>query len=133
MQILRECLWVAGFIQIAMVLANFYLPRKLDYRGNISRMSPLVRQVFITHAFYIGGVVLLLAVLTLAFPGDLASGHGLGRFLSATMCVFWFCRIPLQLFYYDAIVRRANRFGDVAMITALCFLVATYGAATFAK
>jgi hypothetical protein len=133
MQILQKCLWIAGLIQIAMVLANVYLPSNLDYHGNISRMSTIVRQVFITHAVYIAGVVLLFAIVTLTFPADLMSGRGLGRFLAAAMCLFWFCRIPLQLFYYDPAVRRANRAGDVAMTFALVFLTATYGTATFWK
>lgn len=132
MHILPKCLWLAGLIQIAMVLANGYLPSKLDYRGNISRMAPLIRQIFITHAVYIAGVVLLFAVLIFGFAADLMSGCGLGRFLAAAMCLFWFCRIPLQLFYYEANVRRANRAGDIAMIIALAFLAATYGAAALA-
>lgn len=131
MPILQKCLWIAGLIQIAMVLANVYLPSKLDYRGNISRMSKLVRQVFITHAVYIAGVVLLFAIVTLCFRADLMSGHGLGRFLAGAICLFWFCRIPLQLFYYDPAVRHANRAGDVAMTLALVFLTATYGTAAF--
>jgi hypothetical protein len=133
MTILQKCLWIAGLIQVAMVFANVYLPSKLDYRGNISRMAPLVRQIFIAHAAYIAGVVLLFAILTFAFPTDLVSGRGLGRFLAAAMCLFWFCRIPLQLFYYDATVRRENRLGDVAMTLALVFFVATYGAAAYWK
>jgi hypothetical protein len=129
MQILLKCLWIAGLIQVGMVLANVYLPSKLEYSGNISRMSTIVRQVFITHAFYIAGVVLLFAVVTFPFPADLVSGHGLGRFLAGAISIFWFCRMPLQLFYYDASVRRANRFGDVGMTFALVFLTATYGVA----
>jgi hypothetical protein len=120
-------------IQFAIFLANFYLPFKLQYRKNITPMAPFFRQVFTTHAAYITGIVLLFSVITFGFAPDLISGHGLGRFLAATVCVFWFCRIPLQLFYYDKSIRRANRLGDVAMTLALFFLAATYGAAaTFA-
>jgi hypothetical protein len=132
MHILQKCLWLAGMIQLAMALTNLYLPSKLDYRGNISRMSTLVRQIFITHAVYIAGVVLLFAIITFGFAADLTCGRGLGRFLAAAICLFWFCRIPLQLFYYDPPVRRANRMGDIAMTLALLFLVATYGFAVFA-
>jgi hypothetical protein len=129
MLMLQKCLWIAAMIQMAIFLANFYLPFKLQYRKNISPMAPFFRQVFITHAAYIAGVVLLFSVITFAFAPELTSGHGLGRFLSATLCVFWFIRIPLQLFYYDKSVRRANRLGDVAMTLALIFLAITYGAA----
>jgi hypothetical protein len=131
MQILLKCLWIAGLIQMAIFLANFYLPFKLKYRQNISSLAPFFRQVFITHAGYVAGVVLLFSTITFVFAADLASGHGLGRFLAAAMCVFWVCRIPLQLFYYDASIRRANRAGEMATIGALLFLAVTYGAAAF--
>jgi hypothetical protein len=126
---LQKCLWIAAMIQMAIFLANFYLPFKLQYRKNISPMAPFFRQVFITHAAYITGVVLLFSVITFAFAPDLASGHGLGQFLATALCLFWLARIPLQLFYYDKQIRRANRLGDIAMTLALIFLAITYGAA----
>src|SRR5579864_2605075 len=106
MQILLKCLWISAMIQFAIFLANFYLPFKLQYRKNISPMAPFFRQVFITHAAYIAGVVLLFSVITFAFAPELASGRGIGQFLAATLSLFWFIRIPLQLFYYDKSVRR---------------------------
>lgn len=129
MQILLKCLWIAGLIQVAIFLANFYLPSKLRYRENISHLAPFFRQIFITHAAYVAGVVLLFAVLSLGFAPDLASGHGMGRLLAAAMCLFWLCRVPVQLFYFDSAVRRANRTGDVVMTMALLFMAVTYGAA----
>jgi hypothetical protein len=129
MQILLKCLWISAAIQMVIFLANFYLPFKLKYGKNISPMAPFFRQVFITHAAYITGVVVLFSVITFAFAPELASGHGLGRFLATTLFIFWLARIPLQLFYYDKSVRRAHRPGDVAMTLALIFLAATYGAA----
>jgi hypothetical protein len=132
MNILQKCLFVAGLIQAGMLLANFYLPGKLKYRENLKLVAPIVRQVFISHAIYIIGVVLLFTLITFGFPGDLASGHGLGRFLAASMCIFWLCRIPLQMFFLDRELRRQNRLGDVAMLLGLAFLAATYGAAALA-
>jgi hypothetical protein len=119
-------LWIAALVQLAIALANFSLPRKLQYRENLDRVAPIIRQVFIVHSGYIVGVVTLFAALTFGFASELASGRGLGRFLAASLSLFWFCRIPLQLFYYDPDVRRANRTGDVAMTVALVFIASTY-------
>jgi len=122
-------LWLAGFVQVAIAFANVFLPKKLNYRDNLSRVSPIIRQVFVVHSVYIVGVVLLFAGVTFGFAGELASGHGLGRFLAAAMALFWLCRAPVQLLYYDASLRRTNRAGDVAFVTAALFLAGTYGAA----
>jgi hypothetical protein len=125
-------LWLAGLVQVAIAVANAFLPKKLHYHSNLSRVTPIIRQVFVVHSVYIVGVVLLFAAVTFGFAGELASGRGLGRFLSAAMAVFWLCRAPVQLLYYDAGLRRTNRVGDVAFTVAALFLTATYGAAALA-
>ncbi|HET9399957.1 MAG TPA: hypothetical protein VFO34_03315 [Candidatus Acidoferrales bacterium] len=122
-------LWGAGGIELAIFAANFYVPRKLDFRKGIAGAPTMIRQVFFVHAGYVAGVVLLFALMSFLFAPELASGRGLGRFLSAAICIFWACRVPLQVFYYDREVRRANRAGDLAMTAALVYLAATYGAA----
>ncbi len=132
MRALLLFLWLAGLIQVAIAFANVFLPKKLNYRGNLSRVAPIIRQVFVVHSVYIVGVVLLFAAVTFGFAGELASGRGLGRFLAAAMALFWLCRAPVQLLYYDASLRRGNRAGDVAFTMAALFLAATYGAAAFA-
>ncbi len=122
-------LWLAGFVQIAIAFANLFIPKKLSYQENLSRVAPIIRQIFVVHSVYIVGVVLLFAVVTFGFAAELASGRGLGRFLAAAMALFWLCRAPVQLLYYDASLRRTNRAGDVAFTLAALFLTATYGAA----
>ena len=133
MRTLVVALWIAGVVQLAIALANLVLPRKLKYRENLARIAPIIRQIFVVHSGYIVGIVLLFAVITFGFATELASGRGLGRFLAASMAVFWTCRVPLQLFYYDAASRRANRAGDTAITFALLFLAATYAAAALVQ
>jgi hypothetical protein len=133
MRVLLQLLWLAGFVQVAIASANLFLPAKLRYRENLSRVSPIIRQIFVVHSFYIVGVVLLFAALTFGFAGELASGHGLGRFLAASIALFWLFRAPVQLLYYDATLRQENRWGDIAFTAAALFLTATYGAASFAQ
>lgn len=124
-------LWLAGAVQVAIALANFFLPAKLKYRENLSRVAPIIRQIFVVHSIYIVGVVLLFAAVTFGFAGELASGHGLGQFLAAAIALFWLFRAPVQLLYYDATLRRQNRWGDIAFTVGALFLSATYAAASF--
>lgn len=131
MRAITLALWVAGVLELAIAFANFILPRKLKYQDNLSLVTPLVRQIFVVHSAYIVGVVLLFAGITFGFTAELASGQGLGRFLAASMALFWFCRVPVQLFYYDSALRRENRLGDVAITLALLFLAGTYATAAF--
>lgn len=129
MRSLTVALWVAGVLQLAIAFANFALPGKLKYRQNLARVAPIIRQIFVVHSGYIVGIVLLFATITFGFAADLASGRGLGRFLAAAIAVFWICRIPVQIFYYDAALRRDHRAGDTAITLSFLFLAATYMAA----
>jgi hypothetical protein len=126
-------LWLACVVQVAISAANLFLPGKLKYRENLGHVAPIIRQIFVVHSAYIVGVVLLFAAVTFGFASELTSGRGLGRFLAVAMAIFWLCRAPVQLLYYDASLRRADRFGDIAFTAAVLFLAAVYGAAAIVR
>ncbi len=125
----RLWLWLAGAIHAAIVLANFPLPAKLRVREGIAPLPPFLRQVFIVHWIYIVLTVGCFSALCFLFPRELAGASPLGRFLSGFLGLFWGLRILLQLFYYDAGVRRENRVLDLAYMLSLFVLVGIFGAA----
>lgn len=120
---------VAGVVQIAIALANLPLALRLQYGKNLAGASAMVRRIFYVHASYVVYMVLGLAVVSLAFPAELASGHGMGRFLSGFMALFWGLRVPIQLFYYPIEVRKQNRLADVVFIVAFAFLAVVFAIA----
>jgi hypothetical protein len=122
-------IWAAGAVQLAILGANFVLPQKLDCRQNLARVSPMIRQVFVVHWIYIAGILAIFSALCFEFAPELAGGSRLGHFLSATIALFWLPRIPIQLFFYDAELRRQHRLGDVAMVLAIGFIVVVFSAA----
>lgn len=125
-------LWVAGSIQMAIVLANGALPARLNVRVGMAGVPRFLRQVFAVHWIYIVLTVLLFSLLCFFFARDLVGGSKLGRFLCGAMGVFWALRLPLQLFYYDAELRRQNRGLDVAYVLGLVALIAIFGTAAIA-
>ena len=124
-----ELIVLAGLVQLALVGANVTLPRFLKPSTELAPVSPMIRKMFYVHWIYIVFVLLMFSGLSLLFAGELASGHPLGRFISAAIAVFWLARVPIQFFYYDADLRRAHRAGDVACLTAFTFLGVVYGIA----
>ncbi|HXZ10875.1 MAG TPA: hypothetical protein VEG64_00655 [Candidatus Sulfotelmatobacter sp.] len=124
---LIQLIWLAGAVQLAIVAGNFVLPAKLECRENLARVSPMIRHVFIVHWAYIVAVLGMFSALCFFFAPDLAGASRLGRFLSATIALFWLPRIPIQLFLYDPELRRRHRLGDVLMLLALVYLVGVFG------
>ncbi len=129
MQWLVILIWVAGAVQLAILAANFVIPGKLRCRENLSRVSPMIRTVFIVHWIYILLMLAIFSAICFRFAPELAGASRLGHFLSAAIALFWLPRIPIQLFAYDHELRRQHRAADVAMLLALTFVVLVFGAA----
>jgi hypothetical protein len=122
MRFLIPGLWMAGAVQLVILAANFFLPKKLRCRENLSRVSPMIRSVFVVHWVYIVLVLGIFSALSFWFAPELAGASRLGRFLSATIAVFWLLRVPIQLFAYDPELRRQNRLGDIIFLAAFSYL-----------
>ncbi len=128
--LMKELIWVAGGIHLAIIVANAPLPARLKVRENLAGVPQLIRQVFYVHWVYIVIVLGLFAALCFGFAPELAGETTLGRFLSAFMAAFWLLRIVLQAFYYDETIRKENRVLDLLYLTGLTVLVAIFGMAS---
>jgi hypothetical protein len=122
-------LWAAGAVQLAIIVANLILPKKLNCRENLSRVSPMIRAVFVVHWGYIVLVLGIFTSLSFWFAPELAGESRLGRFLSAAIAVFWLLRVPIQFAFYDPEIRRQNRFSDVIFLLAFSYLGIVFGIA----
>ena len=122
-------LWAAGAVQLVIMAANFVLPGKLRCSENLTRVSPMIRSVFVVHWVYIVLVLCIFSSLCFWFAPELAGASHLGRYLSAVIAVFWLLRIPIQLFFYDPEIRRQNRFGDVLFLFFFSYLGVVFSAA----
>lgn len=122
----KTLLYAAGGLQLVVVAANFVIPGRLEFAGNLSKTSPIIRQIFRVHHVYIVGILAFFAALCFVFPEELAGGSAMGRFTTGFIALFWGLRLPVQLFYYDPEVRRANRVEDVLFGTLLAALAAVF-------
>ena len=104
---------IAAALQILLVAANPVLVKTLRMGHDPARLSPIVGRIHRVRHFYIAGPLLVFAVVSIVFPGELASGAGLGRFLAVVMTLFWGIRLAVQRIYYDRDYLRAHRGGDV--------------------
>jgi len=119
-------IWIAGTIQMIIAAANIFLPRKLQYRQNLNKVSPIVRQIFIIHSVYIVLIILIFSGLCFLFPYELIGSHPLGRYMCGVLAIFWLARVPIQLFYYDERLKRENPMANVFFTGAFLFLALTF-------
>ena len=126
MNLLIWGLWAAAAVQLVIAAANLVVARRLDYRSNVARLSPIVGQIFTVHAAYVVLIIVWFAVLVALFAPRLANGDPLGRFLCAGLAAFWGLRAIVQLTLYDKEVRRQYRGEDIAFIGACLFLAGVF-------
>jgi hypothetical protein len=128
MRALIPCLWAAGVLQLLVASANFFAIRALDYPGNLAKVSPMVRAVFVVQNVYLVLVLVANALLCFAFAPDLAGAPGLRRFLCGYLAVFWGLRVLIQLFYYPAEARRQHPAITLVFLGTTLFLCAVFTA-----
>jgi hypothetical protein len=118
----------AGFFLLS--LAMLALPCVLDYRNELARVSPLIRQVFCTYSVYIWATNLCFGLLSAFAPGWLLDGSPLARAVCGYIAVYWGARIVLQFAYYDRSVPAVSLFrrvAEVLLVTGFACWTALYG------
>ena len=115
-------IWIAGVMHLMIVGMNVPIPRILCYQENLSKVSLMVRQIFIVHSVYIILVLIGFGLLCLLFAQELAGATPLGRFLSGCLAFFWSARLLIQLFYYDAQMKKKHYWVHLIFLSMISFL-----------
>ena len=122
-------IWIAGGVQLAIAAANFVLPRKLRYEENLTRVDPIIRQIFVVHSVFIVFVLVAFATLCFLFAPEFGASS-LGRFLSGWLALFWALRLVVQWVYYDAEVCHQNLLAHWLFSAAIVYLVVVFALPT---
>jgi len=99
---LETLLMAAALGQLAIAVINLSLVRILGWKDELDGMSPLLRDVFHVHKYFISITLVLFGIITLRFAGELAAGtNELGRWLAVGIACFWGIRAVMQWAYYS--------------------------------
>tara|TARA_R110002049_G_scaffold22757_2_gene81169 strand:+ start:160 stop:600 length:441 start_codon:yes stop_codon:yes gene_type:complete len=90
---------VAHFVLVGL---NLGIARWLNWKPEIDRMSPLVREVFQIHSIFLMLVLGIWGVLTWRFAEEMVvAPTELSRWLSGALMVFWGLRTVMQWTHYS--------------------------------
>ena len=93
---------IIAVAQLALAVLSFFLPRILNWKPDIARMSLLVRDVFVIHSWFISLTLIIWGVLTWRFAHEMAHAPTeLSRWLAGAIGIFWGIRCVLQWLHYD--------------------------------
>ena len=115
---------LAGALQIILALLHLAFPRRIHWKEELARLSPLNRQIFHVHTFFVCVVLVMIGALSLLAPETLLEPSRLSRLVLGGFATFWGLRLFCQWFVYDAALWRGQAFNTTMHV--LCSLLWLY-------
>jgi cytochrome c biogenesis protein CcdA len=100
---------IIGAIMILLGIAHFFFPKEFGWKEDLAQLSPLNRQLFLVHTWFIVLVLFLCGALSLFYGDLLLEPHPLSRVVLAGLLIFWGVRLIAQLFIFDSKLWRGHR------------------------
>ncbi len=92
---------IVGATLLVLALAHICFGRHLEWRVDASRLSPINRQIFHVHTFFICLVLAMMGVLCLFYTKALTTPTPLARVILCGLVIFWSVRLVFQWFVFD--------------------------------
>src|SRR5262245_42479240 len=89
MSLWSTLIFVGGILHFCLLSAGAMVPGKLDFRGELSKVKPMLRELVWTYYVFIALCIVGFAVLSVAMPVTLASGSPLSRAVCGFIAAFW--------------------------------------------
>ena len=93
---LPNLIFAAGIGQLCVLVASALVPRRLNWRTELTKLSHLHRQMYWVYGGYVVLSIIALGIISLVNSAELASGSRLARSMCAYNAVFWGVRLSLQ-------------------------------------
>lgn len=129
---MKSLLFVGGLLHFVILIASALTPRVLDWRANLATLHPFLRRLFWVYGSFIVLVIVSFGIVTLLHANELASGASFPRAVCAIIALFWFARLAVQFFVFDAkpfLITRFSRLGYHGLTLLFAALVFIYGSA----
>lgn len=131
---IQTYVYLAGLAQIALVVGSLAIPRILNWRAELAKVQPLIKQMFWTYAAYILVINLCFGLLSAFDFRELTNGSTLAMLVDGFIALYWISRILVQFLYFD---RRSfprgfwTGLGEMALIMLFIFLSVVYSLAFY--
>lgn len=129
---LHNLLIISGIAHFVLCLGSLAVPKALQWKDHLSRLKPLLRQMFWTYAGYILVINFGFGVISIFGAGELLNHSFLAKSLTFFIGFYWLGRIVIQFFYFDrsdAPKGFIYTLGEIALVTLFFGFTIVYFAA----
>jgi hypothetical protein len=93
---LPTLIFAAGIGQLCVLVASSLVPRRLNWRVELVKLSRLHSQMYWVYGGYVVLSIIALGMISIVNAAELADGSRLARSVCAYNAVFWAVRLSLQ-------------------------------------
>jgi hypothetical protein len=128
-QVFSLALWLAGVGHFCVLIASFQVPRRLQWKVDLAKLTPFNRKLMWVHGGFAVLTIVAFGVLTLALHDDMLHGQRSALGLAAFIGIYWLTRIIVDFTYYDHKDWPSGRgfvVGHILLTLLFAFLACTY-------
>lgn len=125
---------VAGFLQIILCIGSLAIPYLLDWKGELAKVSNLIKQIFWTYAGYILSFNFFFGLISFWGAEELLSKSFLAKSITIFIFLYWLFRVLIQFFYFDtksAPKGLIYKLGEIGLVALFIFLTGVYGCVAY--
>ena len=93
---LANLVFIAGFLQLSVLVASALVPVRLDWRNVFKALPKLHRQLYWVYGGYVVLGIIANGLVCIFNANELAAGSGLARCVCGYIAIFWGVRLSLQ-------------------------------------
>jgi len=131
---IQQLIFIAGLAQIILVIGSLAIPKVLNWRPELAKVQPLIKQMFWTYAAYILVINLCFGLLSVFDFTELINGSELATLITGFIAVYWLSRVLIQFFYFDRAnfpAGKWNKVAEVLLVSLFVFLSVVYSRAFY--
>jgi hypothetical protein len=93
---------IGAALQFTILIASAMTPKVLNWKGELAGLHPFLRRLFWVYGVFIVMTFLGFATISVLCVEELAAGSLLARSFCGFTAAFWFARLLVQFFVFDA-------------------------------
>jgi hypothetical protein len=99
----------SGVLLIGLGAAHAFFGRYLNWKSDLAKLTPINRQIFVVHCFYIALMLIMLGSLAILFGEPLLDSQPLSRAILAGTTLIWSVRLFLQWTVFHRSLRSSDQ------------------------
>lgn len=102
MMTLENLIFIGGILHLGTLLGSAQVPRELRFREELPKLAPLMQHWILVAGAYVVLDILGFGLISICYARQLASGIPLARAICGFIACFWFFRLMIGAFLFDA-------------------------------